>query len=148
MRKPHIWGGEPELLMCSHVLQWVFCIKLSFRVYASMDRIIIYNEVCYICWTGSLLQFTWGRRIVVPSKLYQSMVKSMEKKTPSEFCTMVMDIMMYWVQEALPLLNRKTSCFLPVFCSLQVFHPFYLLVFAGGSIKRWLVRIAAYNCCC
>lgn len=21
MRKPHIWGGEPELLMCSHVLQ-------------------------------------------------------------------------------------------------------------------------------
>ncbi|EOY00869.1 Cysteine proteinases superfamily protein isoform 2, partial [Theobroma cacao] len=21
MRQPHIWGGEPELLMCSHVLQ-------------------------------------------------------------------------------------------------------------------------------
>lgn len=24
MRQPHIWGGEPELLMCSHVLQWVW----------------------------------------------------------------------------------------------------------------------------
>jgi hypothetical protein len=21
MRKPHAWGGEPELLMCSHVLR-------------------------------------------------------------------------------------------------------------------------------
>lgn len=21
MRQPHVWGGEPELLMCSHVLQ-------------------------------------------------------------------------------------------------------------------------------
>lgn len=21
IRKPHVWGGEPELLMCSHVLR-------------------------------------------------------------------------------------------------------------------------------
>ncbi|XP_051142511.1 OVARIAN TUMOR DOMAIN-containing deubiquitinating enzyme 4 isoform X2 [Andrographis paniculata] len=25
MRKPHIWGGEPELLMASHVLHWCKC---------------------------------------------------------------------------------------------------------------------------
>lgn len=24
MRQPHVWGGEPELLMSSYVLQYVF----------------------------------------------------------------------------------------------------------------------------
>ncbi|XVE85280.1 hypothetical protein DITRI_Ditri17bG0079000 [Diplodiscus trichospermus] len=29
MRKPHIWGGEPELLMCSHVLKVPIAVYMS-----------------------------------------------------------------------------------------------------------------------
>ncbi|XP_042471977.1 OVARIAN TUMOR DOMAIN-containing deubiquitinating enzyme 4-like isoform X1 [Zingiber officinale] len=29
IRKPHIWGGEPELLMCSHVLQMPITVYMS-----------------------------------------------------------------------------------------------------------------------
>ncbi|XP_017971591.1 PREDICTED: OTU domain-containing protein At3g57810 isoform X2 [Theobroma cacao] len=28
MRQPHIWGGEPELLMCSHVLQMPITVHM------------------------------------------------------------------------------------------------------------------------
>ncbi|CAK9173470.1 unnamed protein product [Ilex paraguariensis] len=28
MRKPHVWGGEPELLMASHVLQLLFVVEV------------------------------------------------------------------------------------------------------------------------
>ncbi|KAJ3678150.1 hypothetical protein LUZ60_001953 [Juncus effusus] len=28
IRKPHIWGGEPELLMCSHVLQMPIAVYM------------------------------------------------------------------------------------------------------------------------
>ncbi|KAI4383602.1 hypothetical protein MLD38_009418 [Melastoma candidum] len=29
MRKPHVWGGEPELLMCSHVLQMPIVVYMK-----------------------------------------------------------------------------------------------------------------------
>ncbi|XP_039066005.1 OVARIAN TUMOR DOMAIN-containing deubiquitinating enzyme 4-like [Hibiscus syriacus] len=29
MRQPHIWGGEPELLMCSHVLQTPITVYMN-----------------------------------------------------------------------------------------------------------------------
>ena len=27
MRQPHVWGGEPELLMASHVLRYIICFE-------------------------------------------------------------------------------------------------------------------------
>ncbi|KAJ0977005.1 hypothetical protein J5N97_012479 [Dioscorea zingiberensis] len=44
MRQPHIWGGEPELLMCSHVLEMPITVYLynqnsdSFRIIAEYGQ--------------------------------------------------------------------------------------------------------------
>ncbi|XP_040862901.1 OVARIAN TUMOR DOMAIN-containing deubiquitinating enzyme 4 isoform X4 [Glycine max] len=45
MRKPHIWGGEPELLMSSHVLQIRVrvTLKLLQNTVRSMGRITLFE---------------------------------------------------------------------------------------------------------
>ncbi|KAF7813623.1 ankyrin-3 isoform X1 [Senna tora] len=44
MRKPHIWGGEPELLMCSHVLRMPIRVVMRDKKWGSLKIIAEYGE--------------------------------------------------------------------------------------------------------
>ncbi|CAL0328012.1 unnamed protein product [Lupinus luteus] len=44
MRKPHIWGGEPELFMCSHVLQMPITVVMQDKNSSSLKVIAEYGE--------------------------------------------------------------------------------------------------------
>ncbi|OIW14661.1 hypothetical protein TanjilG_33003 [Lupinus angustifolius] len=43
MRKPHIWGGEPELFMCSHVLQMPITVLMQDKNSSSLKVIAEYG---------------------------------------------------------------------------------------------------------
>ncbi|XP_027922631.1 OTU domain-containing protein At3g57810-like isoform X1 [Vigna unguiculata] len=44
MRKPHIWGGEPELLMSSHVLQMPITVVMQDKNSSNLKVIAEYGE--------------------------------------------------------------------------------------------------------
>ncbi|XVE74805.1 hypothetical protein DITRI_Ditri12bG0048000 [Diplodiscus trichospermus] len=44
MRKPHIWGGEPELLMCSHVLEAPITVYMRENDSGSLKIISEYGQ--------------------------------------------------------------------------------------------------------
>ncbi|XP_052204142.1 OVARIAN TUMOR DOMAIN-containing deubiquitinating enzyme 4-like isoform X2 [Diospyros lotus] len=44
MRQPHIWGGEPELLMSSHVLQVPITVYMRDKKFDSLKIIAEYGE--------------------------------------------------------------------------------------------------------
>ncbi|KAG4159011.1 hypothetical protein ERO13_D02G151300v2 [Gossypium hirsutum] len=44
MRKPHIWGGEPELLMCSHVLKTAITVYMKEKKSASLKVVSEYGQ--------------------------------------------------------------------------------------------------------
>ncbi|XP_010044779.1 OVARIAN TUMOR DOMAIN-containing deubiquitinating enzyme 4 isoform X3 [Eucalyptus grandis] len=44
MRQPHQWGGEPELLMCSHVLQTPITVYMKERFSSSLRIIAEYGR--------------------------------------------------------------------------------------------------------
>ncbi|XP_031384747.1 OVARIAN TUMOR DOMAIN-containing deubiquitinating enzyme 4-like isoform X1 [Punica granatum] len=44
MRQPHIWGGEPELLMCSHVLQMPITVYMKERNAGTLKVIAEYGQ--------------------------------------------------------------------------------------------------------
>ncbi|KAG6651287.1 hypothetical protein I3843_06G094200 [Carya illinoinensis] len=44
MRQPHIWGGEPELLMASHVLQMPITVYMKGKNSGSLKTIAEYGQ--------------------------------------------------------------------------------------------------------
>ncbi|KAB2045684.1 hypothetical protein ES319_D01G178200v1 [Gossypium barbadense] len=44
MRQPHIWGGEPELLMCSHVLQTPITVYMRDKNTVTLKIISEYGQ--------------------------------------------------------------------------------------------------------
>ncbi|XP_028772165.1 OTU domain-containing protein At3g57810-like [Neltuma alba] len=44
MRKPHIWGGEPELLMSSHVLQMPIRVVMQDKKNGGVKVIAEYGQ--------------------------------------------------------------------------------------------------------
>ncbi|KAK8668091.1 hypothetical protein V6N13_105559 [Hibiscus sabdariffa] len=44
MRQPHIWGGEPELLMCSHVLQTPITVYMRDKDSGTLKIISEYGQ--------------------------------------------------------------------------------------------------------
>ncbi|KAL4279480.1 hypothetical protein GQ457_03G009160 [Hibiscus cannabinus] len=44
MRQPHIWGGEPELLMCSHVLKTAITVYMKEKKSGSLKTISEYGQ--------------------------------------------------------------------------------------------------------
>ncbi|GER51349.1 cysteine proteinases superfamily protein [Striga asiatica] len=44
IREPCTWGGEPELLMCSHVLKTPICVFMKGRSSSSLTKIANYGE--------------------------------------------------------------------------------------------------------
>ncbi|KAJ4710881.1 OTU domain containing protein [Melia azedarach] len=44
MRQPHIWGGEPELLMSSHVLKTPITVYMREKTYGSLKIIAEYGQ--------------------------------------------------------------------------------------------------------
>ncbi|XP_039041060.1 OVARIAN TUMOR DOMAIN-containing deubiquitinating enzyme 4-like isoform X1 [Hibiscus syriacus] len=44
MRQPHIWGGEPELLMCSHVLQTPITVYMKDKNSGTLKIISEYGQ--------------------------------------------------------------------------------------------------------
>ncbi|KAF8399923.1 hypothetical protein HHK36_015793 [Tetracentron sinense] len=44
MRQPHIWGGEPELLMSSHVLQMPITVYMREKKSGSLKTIAEYGQ--------------------------------------------------------------------------------------------------------
>nr|XP_010908673.1 OTU domain-containing protein At3g57810 isoform X2 [Elaeis guineensis] len=44
IRKPHMWGGEPELLMCSHVLRMPITVYMHGRISDSLQIIAEYGQ--------------------------------------------------------------------------------------------------------
>ncbi|KAJ4972919.1 hypothetical protein NE237_006093 [Protea cynaroides] len=44
MRQPHIWGGEPELLMSSHVLQVPITVYMNDKKFGNLNIIAEYGQ--------------------------------------------------------------------------------------------------------
>ncbi|CAK9325629.1 unnamed protein product [Citrullus colocynthis] len=44
MRQPHVWGGEPELLMCSHVLQIPISVHMRDKNSGNLKLIAEYGQ--------------------------------------------------------------------------------------------------------
>lgn len=44
MRKPHVWGGEPELLMLSHVLRVPITVYMHDNKYGGLISIAEYGQ--------------------------------------------------------------------------------------------------------
>ena len=45
IRKPHVWGGEPELFMASHVLQMPITVYMYDRAAGGLISIAEYGQV-------------------------------------------------------------------------------------------------------
>lgn len=76
MRLPYVWGGEPELLMCSHVLELVL-ISFSSLTCVKNHAFILLISVAFMCYfiawpfvafAGCQSLFTCVIRILIASK--------------------------------------------------------------------------------
>lgn len=64
MRKPHVWGGEPELFMASHVLQWVpFSLLFAFTLSWMSLCVYFSSFIFFFFWFYNWNALVWSKKL-------------------------------------------------------------------------------------